>query len=380
MHTLGMRTPLLTLAVLSLLLVQCQAAAPSSTGVPTNAVPGPTTAQPSVAAPSGSLAPSAAGGGDVAPSPVRADDVTVPPGKPSKKYTMGLVVGAVGDPFYVSMEKAAKAEAEKLGIDLIVEGPQEYRPVLQTPIVDAMIARKVDFLLVVPTDAEAMIAPLQRAHDAGIPVITLDTFIGKGNYGGSGPEGFVTSYVGSDNFEGGMVACEALIKDMGDKGKLLIENTIPGDSSNDGRENGCKAAIQKHPGVELAGVNYDDNDPNKAQALVSAFLQRMPDLGGIFGTNVFAAEGAGKAVKNAALTGKVKVVAFDATAVAIEDLRNNVNDIVIAQKPWQMAQLGLNFAVNYLEGNRDLPRNVATGFGIITRDTVDNPETKDLIY
>jgi ribose transport system substrate-binding protein len=211
-------------------------------------------------------------------------------------------------------------------------------------------------------------------------VITLDTFIGTGNYGSDAPEGFVISYIGSDNFEGGMVSCEALIKDMGGKGKILIENTIPGDSSNDGRENGCKAAIAKYPEVTLVGVNYDDNDPNKAQALTEAVITRHPDLGGIFGTNVFAAEGSGKAVKNKGLTGKVKVVAFDATTVAIEDLRNQINDFVIAQKPWLMAQLGLNFAIAYLEGNHDLPKNVATGFGIITRDTVDNPETKDLIY
>jgi ribose transport system substrate-binding protein len=348
----------LVVAAFSLLLVACQT---GTSGSPT--------VSSSASTPAGA-----------APTPLPAADLTIPSIKPSKRYTIGLVIGVVGDPFYVSMSNAAQAEADKLGIDIIIQGPQEYRPVLETPIVDAMISRKVDFLLVVPTDAQAMIAPLRRAYDAGIPVITLDTFIGNANYGSSAPEGFVTAYIGSDNFEGGMISCEALIKDMGDKGKLLIENTIPGDSSNDGRENGCKAAIDNHPDVALAGVNYDDNDPNKAQALTAAVLQRTPDLGGIFGTNFVAAGGSGKAVANAGLTGVIKVAAFDATAVAIEDLRNKISDIVIAQKPWLMAQLGLQFAVNYLEGNTDLPRNVSTGFGIITRDNVDDPATKDLIY
>jgi ABC-type sugar transport system substrate-binding protein len=45
-----------------------------------------------------------------------------------------------------------------------------------------------------------------------------------------------------------------------------------------------------------------------------------------------------------------------------------------------MGRLGVDFAVSYLEGKTDLPTNVATGFGVITRDNVDAPETKDLIY
>jgi ribose transport system substrate-binding protein len=73
-------------------------------------------------------------------------------------------------------------------------------------------------------------------------------------------------------------------------------------------------------------------------------------------------------------------VAFDATKVSIEDLKSGINDIVIAQKPWLMGKLGVDLAVSYLEGKKDFPTNIATGFGVITRDNVDDPKIQALIY
>ncbi|TMF05592.1 MAG: substrate-binding domain-containing protein [Chloroflexi bacterium] len=67
---------------------------------------------------------------------------------------------------------------------------------------DALIARKIDALLIAATDKQAMIEPLQRANDAGIPVISVDTFIGDGDYA-NGPVTFPLSYIRSDNVQGG---------------------------------------------------------------------------------------------------------------------------------------------------------------------------------
>src|SRR5919197_567194 len=124
---------------------------------------------------------------------------------------VALVVGVRGDPFYVTMQKGAQAEADKLGVQLIVDGPPQFDAVQQTPIVDAQIARRIDALIIAATDKQAMIPPLQRANDAGIKVISVDTFIGDGDYA-AGPVNFPLSYIGSDNVQGGQIGCEALIK------------------------------------------------------------------------------------------------------------------------------------------------------------------------
>src|SRR5205809_437138 len=78
----------------------------------------------------------------------------------TKKYTLALVQGVKGDPFYVTMEKGAQAMANKLGATLVVDGPAQFNASLQAPIVDALIAKKVDALIIAACDKQTMIAPL----------------------------------------------------------------------------------------------------------------------------------------------------------------------------------------------------------------------------
>jgi ribose transport system substrate-binding protein len=146
---------------------------------------------------------------------------TSTPGSNSASYTFVLIQGVKGDPFYVTMQKGAQAMADKLGVKLLVDGPAQFSATLQAPIVDAYIAKKVDVMIIAACDKQAMIAPLQRANDAGIKVISVDTFIGNGDYT-SGPVTFPLSYIGSDNVQGGKIAGEALIKAIGNKGGLYI--------------------------------------------------------------------------------------------------------------------------------------------------------------
>src|SRR6185437_1869999 len=100
-------------------------------------------------------------------------------GSSSPSYTFVLIQGVKGDPFYVTMQKGAQAMADKLGVKLLVDGPAQFSATLQAPIVDAYIAKKVDVMIIAACDKQAMIAPLQRANDAGIKVISVDTFIGN---------------------------------------------------------------------------------------------------------------------------------------------------------------------------------------------------------
>ena len=138
--------------------------------------------------------------------------------------------------------------------------------------------------------------------------------------------------------------------------------------------------MKAFPDVVLVGVDFNDDDPTKAQAQVEAELQKDPDLAGIFGTNVFSAQGAGQVVANKCLSGKVKVVAFDATETAIEMLKNKTVDLVIAQKPADMGYFAVIMGNAYLNGVTSIPASIPTGYALITRDNVDNPEFAKFIY
>ncbi|TJV76083.1 MAG: sugar ABC transporter substrate-binding protein, partial [Mesorhizobium sp.] len=231
-----------------------------------------------------------------------------------KKFTIALIPGLTTDGFYITMRKGAQAAADALGVTLVFQGAPDFNPVTQVPVLDAVIAKKPDAILIAPTDKVQLVEPLRKAHDAGIPVITVDTFIGSGVYQtGAGEADFPLSYIASDNILGGEIAARALAKAIGDKGKVYVSNVKPGISTTDQREEGFKKEMAaNHPGITVLETQFNDNDANKAASQLQAVFARNPDLVGVFGANLFSALGAANGVQQAGQTGTVKVVAFDA--------------------------------------------------------------------
>jgi ribose transport system substrate-binding protein len=267
-----------------------------------------------------------------------------------------------------------------LGVELVVQIPETFNPTVQTPILDALVARgDLDYLIIAATDREQMIAPLQAAVDAGIKIISVDTFIGDGDYA-NGPVTFPLSYIGSDNAEGGRIAARALAEVVGGTGKVYIQNVNPGISTTDQRSQGFREGVAEFPDMELVGEDFNGNDANTSVQQTTAVLQRETDLVGIFGTNVFSAEGAGTAVQDAGLGGAVQVIAFDATIDAIEKLNTGIVSLVIAQKPFDMGYLAVQFAIADSQGVTSLPKRVPTGYAVITAENVEDPEVARFIY
>ena len=297
-----------------------------------------------------------------------------------QKIKIGFLPGVV-DPFYQVMQIGVETAAKDLGIEVITQVPPTWGVEVQTPILDAMVARgDLNYIVIAPTDKDQMVGPLQAANDAGIKVITVDTFLGDGDYV-KGPVKFPLSYIGSDNAEGGRISARGLGKAMGGKGKVYINSTNPNVSSVEGRENGFKEAMAKEfPGITVLGPDYNLDDMNKASQQTAAVLQRESDLGGVFGTNVFSAQGAGNAVVNAGMGGHVQVVAYDATKAAIELMNNGVVSLVLAQKPFDMGYLAVQFAKADASGVTSLPRRVETGFAILDKTNIADPAMARFVY
>jgi len=294
--------------------------------------------------------------------------------------TIGFLPGVV-DPFYQVMEIGVNAAASDLGVKVVTQIPATWGVEVQTPILDAMVARgDIDYLVIAPTDKDQMVSPLQQALEAGIKVITVDTFLGDGDYA-NGPVTFPLSYIGSDNVEGGRISARGLAKAIGGKGSVYINSTNPNVSSVEGRAIGFNEVMDnEYPDIEVVGLDFNLDDMNTAVQQTAATLERVPDLAGVFGTNVFSAQGAGTAVANAGLGGAVQVVAYDATQFAIEQLREGVVSLVLAQKPFDMGYMAVQFAVADASGVTSLPRRVETGFAIISNENVDDPDVSRFIY
>ena len=297
-----------------------------------------------------------------------------------KKLTIALIPGLTTDAFYITMHKGAQAAADALGDTLVFQGAPDFNPVTQTPVLDAIIARHPDAILIAPTDKVQLIQPLRKAVDAGIKVITVDTFIGTGHYQtGSGDADFPLSYVASDNILGGQIAARALAKAVGDKGKVYVSNVKPGVSTTDQREEGFKEEMKNHPGITVLETQFNDDDANKAASQLQSVLARNPDLAGVFGANLFSALGAANGVKQAGKAGQVKVAAFDAPKSIVEQLKSGLVDMAIAQHPSEIGYFGVVAAHAYLNG-QSIPTAIGTGFTVITKDNVDDPNVSRFLY
>ncbi|MCY3716403.1 MAG: ABC transporter substrate-binding protein [Chloroflexi bacterium] len=294
-------------------------------------------------------------------------------------YTIAFVPGVNPDPFYITMSTGVNQAATDLGLTIIQQDPERFDVTVSAPIIEALIARgDIASLVTAPNDKEQSIPVLQSAHEAGIPVLTVDTFIGDGNYA-DGEVTFPMTYIGSDNTQGGYIACSALADALPEGSKIYVTNTRPGISTTDQREEGCLSAAEDR-GLVVARVDYNENSADMAQQQTAAVLQANPDIVGMFATNTFGALGAGTAIQNAGLQGAVEVALFDASEENIGFLNDGIVSLVIAQKPADMGYLGVALATAYLDGVGSIPARIGTGYAVITSDNVDDPDVARFIY
>ncbi len=299
----------------------------------------------------------------------------------TEPVTIAYMAG-IADPFMIMIEKGARAKAQELGVNILTaEYPKAWGPEVQVPILEALAARGgFDLLMAVPTSTEALIAPLKRINDRGIPIITCDTFIGDGDYSKPSNYSFPLAYIGTDNELGGYEVGKRLAEMIGGSGKVYVNTTNPDVSSVNGRRDGFLRAMKEYPQITVVGVDYNLDVQETAQRQTAAVLQAHPDLKGIFGTNLFSAQGAYQAVVNAGLSGAVKIASWDATVDLINALKEGHVDLVLAQKPFEIGQLAVEWGYRYLTQNAVVPKRVVPGFFFFTRENVNDPEAQQYIY
>ena len=273
---------------------------------------------------------------------------------------IAFVQGVAGDEFYITMECGIKEKAAELGYTVTTQGPQKFDPTLQKPIVDSVTASKPAAMLIAPTDVQAMQAPLEQAAKAGIKVVLVDTTVNDPS--------FAVSQISSDNVGGGAAAFDAIKAAKPAGGKVLVISTDPGVSTVDARVKGFEDAVKAESSFTYLGVQYSHNDPATAANLVSAALQKDPDIVGIFATNLFSAEGSATGVRQAG--GKdITIVGFDAGPNQIKALEAGTVQALVAQQPSTIGSDGIEQADAALKGATVTP-TIQTGFTIITKENL----------
>lgn len=304
-----------------------------------------------------------------------------PPQDKKPPLTFAFVPG-MGDPFYYTMERGIREKAQELGINLIVaEFPKIWGPEIQIPILEAAVAcGKIDLLLIAPTSVDALIAPLKKLAAQGMQIITVDTFIGDGDYAKESEYAFPLAYIGTDNELGGKKIAEHLARLLGETGKVYVNTTTPDTSSVVDRVKGFEAGIAEFPNMAVVGVDYNLDVQETARKQTLAMLQKIPEIAGVFGSNTFSAQGSYEAVVAAGLTGAVKIASWDATQDLINALKAGQVDLVLAQKPGEIGMLAVEWGYRFFEEQAQVPKKVIPGFEFFTRENVNDPAMQQFIY
>ncbi|MGA6167150.1 ABC transporter substrate-binding protein [Amycolatopsis magusensis] len=291
----------------------------------------------------------------------QSNDAGGQPAENNKKLT--LIPGVQAEPFYISMQCGAEAEAKKLGYELNTSAPQKFDAAMQTEKVNALGSAPPAGLLIAPTDDTAMLAPIQQVKNRGTKIVEVDTALKD--------TGVAVSSISSDNAEGGKLAAQTLAKLVGDKpGSVLVLDTIAGTSTTNARAKGFEEELKNFPNLKSAGVQFTQNEPDQAASKVTAALASTPDLVGIFATNLNTGEGAATGLRNAGKIGQVNLVGFDASPSEVEGLRKGEYQGLIAQDPASIGQQGVQQAVAALEG-KPVQRTITAGLHSITKDDMD---------
>jgi len=288
------------------------------------------------------------------------------------KNNLELIVGTKSDDFYITMECGAEAEAKKLGAKLTVNGPADFSPSEQAPILNSVAATKPDALMVAPTDAKALNPELTRIQNGGTKIIFVDTTSSDASLG--------ESRISTDNVGGGKVAADNLGQQIGGKGTVAVINVNPGISTTDARIQGFANEMKaKYPNVKVLATQYDNDSAATAASQVASDISAHPNLSGVFATNVLSAQGAATGVQHAGKTGKVKVATFDAEPQQITFLKNNTIQLAVAQDPYLEGQDAVQQALNAANG-KPVTKNIGTPLVAITRANVNSPSVQKYIY
>lgn len=287
------------------------------------------------------------------------------------RYTIAVVPKGLGHQFWATVKAGADAAGREFDAKILWNGPaQETEVVKQINIIQDMITRGVDAIVMAACDENALVDTIQNAIDAGIPVITIDSGV---------QSDLPISFIATDNIKGAQEAANALAELIGGEGEVGLMPFVPGAATSEMRENGFREGLKEYPDIELVSTIYSYSDTARAVASVEDMMTANPGLDGLFAANEAGAIGAVQALEAADKAGEIKLVAFDASPDQIKALERGTIQALIVQDPFRMGYEGVKSAIDHIEG-REVPERIDTGVTVVTADNLNEPEIQKLLH
>ena len=281
-----------------------------------------------------------------------------------EEIVIGFVVKSLADQHWNIVKAGAEAKAEELGVDLVFIAPNAESDVqAQVTMLEDLVAQEVDALCVAPNSPDAVIPVFEKATEAGIPILAVDTdtkFEEK------------LSFIGTGNEAAGKAGAIYAAKQVGEGAKAIVLRGRLGDKTHDDREAGIVAGLEEN-GVEVLEIKAADSEAEKAMNVTQDLINRYDEIDLIITTSDSMAQGAQRSVEAAGAD--IAVMGFDGTIPVSEMTAEGKFLGTTAQSPYNMGYLGVENAVKAAKGE-SVDARIDTGSEVVTpenaQDFLDN--------
>jgi fructose transport system substrate-binding protein len=310
---------------------------------------------------------------------------------------VGLITKTETNPFFVKMKEGAQQAADELGVELMTASGQfDTDNASQVTAIENMITAGVTGILITPADPTAIVPTIEKARDAGVVVIALDT--------PTNPQEATDALFATDNFMAGVLIGQYARENMGDQAdsaQIAMLDLAPGISVGVLRHNGFLSGFAGEdpalatPGATPAAAtelsNYIDHeqvvcaqdtqgDQAQGQTAMENCLQSNPDINLVYTINEPAAFGAYRALEAAGRAEDVMIVSIDGGCVGVQGVADGQIAATSQQYPLRMAQLGVETIYEYAQSGEKPTGYVDTGVTLITDEPVEGVPSEDTAF
>ncbi len=273
--------------------------------------------------------------------------------------------------FWQAVKAGAEQAAVDYGVEITFEGPETEAMVdKQIEMIEAAMAKNPSAICLAALDSQAVIPLLQRAQEAGIPVIGFDSGVDSD---------IPVATAATDNVAAAAAAADKMAEAIGGKGQVAVivhdQTSRTGIDRRDGFVNQMK---DKYPEIEVVDVQYGEGDQLKSTELAKTIMQAYPELKGFFGAN----EGSIIGVLNAAKElGKsdLKIIGFDSGKQQIDAINAGTEMGAVSQDPIGIGYKAVEAAVKAIKGET-VEKNIDTGFVWYDKTNIADEDVKSRLY
>lgn len=297
------------------------------------------------------------------------NDSDDPVSNPQTKPRIGLVMKALTNEFFSTMEKGAQQHQSENPeqYELLANGIKNETDVSrQVAIVDEMVASGIDAIVIAPADSKALITALKRAQESGVVVVNIDNRLDTEILQA---EGLTIPFVGPDNKAGAKKVGQCLAERLEPGDQVILLEGVRTAANGIARRQGFEEAM-KEAGIEIVSSQSAQWEMNNANKITATLITEYPEIRGVLASNDSMAMGAVAAIKAAGRIDDIKVVGFDNIS-AIQTAINEGSVLATAdQYGDQLAVYGIEYALEMLRDQNAELTDKETPVDLVTLESL----------